>query len=299
MRAMHDDGQLGREFGRRSMGARLALVAAIVALVGGFALGRTFDAAPKASTAPLVTPAQIAAAAANAGAGGHSHGTVADRGFAQLENGVQHTHTFEQPVDPLSRALLTHQLTLARQVAEQYPTLADAERAGLRRAGPFSPGLGTHLISFGSVAYSAGKSVMNDDQIRHPLAWIYDGTKPDSPIAGLFYMASVLKPGGFAGTNDAWHYHQNICITRAPAGGVDAPLGADHDATKAQCDAVHGALIKNTGPLLHVWVLPGYDDSQGVFAHLNPAITCNDGTYHIVDITKVGTRTSACRDGTE
>jgi hypothetical protein len=46
-------------------------------------------------------------------------------------------------------------------------------------------------------------------------------------------------------------------------------------------------------------VVPGYEDSQGVFAHLNPAITCNDGTYYTVDITKVGTRTSACVDGSE
>jgi len=47
------------------------------------------------------------------------------------------------------------------------------------------------------------------------------------------------------------------------------------------------------------WIVPGYEDSQGVFAHLNPAIACNDGTYYTVDITKVGTRTSACVDGSE
>src|SRR5262249_35029352 len=103
---------------------------------------------------------------------------------------------------------------------------------------------------------------------------------------------------GFAGSNDVWHQHKNICIVMSKD-GVDAPLGADHDATQAQCHAVGGNLITATGPLLHVWIVPGYEDSQGVFAHLNPAITCNDGTYHTVDITKVGYRLTACRDGSE
>jgi hypothetical protein len=140
---------------------------------------------------------------------------------------------------------------------------------------------------------------MSDDQIRHPLAWIYDGTKPDSPVSGLFYSAVVADPAGFAGPNDVWHQHSNICITTSADGGIDAPLGADNDATQAQCAAVGGNLIPATGPLLHVWTVPGYEDSQGVFAHLNPAITCDDGSYREVDVTKIGTRLTACADGTE
>jgi hypothetical protein len=236
---------------------------------------------------------QAIAAASTAGA-------VDDRGFSKLENGVQHSHTFELPVTPGDRALLTHQMDLARQVALQYPTLADAEAAGATRAGAFSPGLGAHMIMGGNFHYGATDAPMTDEQIRHPIAWIYDGTKPDSKIAGLFYLAVSKDPAGFAGPNDVWHQHSNICIVMRPGGGTDAPLGADRDATKAQCDAVGGRLITATGPLLHVWAVPGYEDSQGVFAHLNPAITCADGTYHVIpDITKVGSRTSLCTDGAE
>lgn len=278
---------------RRSVGVRrsLAIVAVIVALASGFLVGQSSGSG--SVQPPLVTPAQISTAAASAAAD-----SVDDRGFSQLENGVQHVHVFDQAVDPATRAELARQMVLARSVAMQYPTLADAQRAGLRRAGPFSPGLGTHMIDFAGARYGAGRGPMNDDQIRHPLAWIYDGTKPNSPITGLFYSANVQDPAGFAGPNDVWHKHTHICITTSAA-GVDAPLGADHEATKAQCDAVHGQLIVATGPLLHVWVVPGYEDSQGVFAHLNPAVTCNDGTYATVDVTKIGTRTSACSDGTE
>lgn len=275
---------------------RLPYVVAVLALALGYGVGQAVnDGGTAKAQAPLVTPAQINNAVASSGHGA----TGADRGFALLENGVQHSHAFEQPVDPATRLLLAHQMDLTRQVALQYPTLADAERAGLRRAGPFSPGLGTHMISYGNYARGATTAPMNDDQIRHPLAWIYDGTKPTSPVAGLFYSSMVPDPAGFAGTNDVWHQHRNICLTHSADGGIDAPLGADHDATKAQCDAVGGNLLAATGPLLHVWTVPGYEDSQGVFAHLNPAIACNDGTYFTVDPTALGTRLSACRDGSE
>jgi len=283
-----------RDRGSGTLRRRLPLVGLLLAVAIGFVLGQSTGSGRDAAQPPLVTPAEIA----NAAGGGHA--AVDDRGFSQLENGVQHSHAFEQPVDPAARAELARQLALARSTAMQYPTLADAERAGFRRAGPFSPGLGTHMINFAAAVGSAvGAGPITDDQIRHPLAYIYDGTKATSPIAGLFYSAMAEDPQGFAGTNDVWHRHKSICITTSGIGGIDTPLGADHDATSAQCAAVHGRLVASTGPLLHVWVVPGYDDSQGVFAHLNPAVTCTDGTYRTIDVTQVGTRTSVCRDGSE
>ncbi|MGZ4795338.1 MAG: hypothetical protein ACXV8T_05540, partial [Acidimicrobiia bacterium] len=90
-----------------------------------------------------------------------------------------------------------------------------------------------------------------------------------------------------------------VCIKPGPD-GVDAPLGADHGATKAQCDKVGGSLLKQTQYLLHAWVVPGYESPEGVYAHLSSAITCDDGTYHVIaDVTKVGSRHSMCVDGTE
>jgi hypothetical protein len=274
-------------------GGRVGIAAVIVAIVCGFAIGRAVDPAPRRVSPSLVSPQEIASAAANTAQ------SIDDRGFSQLENGIQHTHTFQQSVDPATQKLLSHQMDLTRQVALQFPTYKDAVRGGLHRAGPFSPGLGTHMINYGNIAYGAGKTVLTDDQIRHPLAWIYDGTKPDSPVVGLFYETFTKNPAGFAGPNDVWHYHKNVCITRAADGGIDAPLGADRDVTKVQCNAVGGTLLPLTPGLLHVWSVPGYEDPQGVFAHLNPAITCDDGTYHVVNMAKIGTRLSACVDGTE
>ena len=281
---------------RRGRGWLEALIVCGVVLVlvaGVVAIGQAVSTSNTGPSAPLVSAADIDNAAANA------HGIVSDRGFSKLENGAQHSHAWEQPVSKADRKLLSHQMNVARETALSLPTLADAEAAGLRRAGPFSPGLGTHMIAFASALSGAGKDVMNDEQIRHPIAWIYDGTKPTSPVAGLFYMASVKNPAGFAGPNDVWHKHKNICIVYGKD-GIDAPLGADHDATQEQCSKfANGRLIPATGPLLHTWVVPGYESSSGVFSHLSPGITCDDGTYNLVDITKIGTRKTACVDGTE
>jgi hypothetical protein len=226
------------------------------------------------------------------------HTGVDDRGFAALANGEQHTHGFTQPVSKSDRVLLAHQMELARQTALRYPTVADAEAAGLHRAGPFSPGLGAHYINFAGAAGSPD-GAMTDAAIGEPLAWIYDGTHPDSHVAGLFYMTGVKDPVGFAGPNDVWHVHHDVCIKPSPT-GIDAPLGADHGATKRECDAVGGTLLQRTQYLLHVWVVPGYESPEGVYAHLSSAITCDDGSYDTIkDVTKVGTRTTMCADGTE
>ena len=289
----------------------IAAVSAVVLVIGVSLVGHAVGGESKGSSsvvAPAASPAQTNAAAqaitadSVASGAGHVHtgaAAVDDRGFSLLENGVQHSHTFTQAISPSDRVLLAHQLELARQVALQYPTVADAQRAGLHRAGPFSPGLGAHYISYAN-ALSNTSGVMDDNAIRRPLAWIYDGTKPTSHISGLFYMTASTNPQGFAGPNDVWHVHHDICIKPEPNGVVDSPLGADHDATKAQCDAVGGSLLKQTEYLLHTWVVPGYESPEGVFSHLSSAITCADGTYNtIADVTKVGSRTTICRDNAE
>ena len=223
----------------------------------------------------------------------------ADRGFSQLAHGEEHAMGFPGAISPADRVELARQLVLAREVALQYPTVRAAEAAGLHRAGPFSPGLGAHYLSFDGAGGNPD-GVMSDDDIRHPLAWIYDGTHPDSHVAGLFYMSPMADAAGFAGPNDTWHVHSNICLTTGADGLIDTPLGADRGATKAQCDAVGGSLIEQTQYLVHAWVVPGYESPEGVFSHLTSTVTCDDGTYEtIADVTKVGTATTICKDGTE
>ena len=235
--------------------------------------------------------------AAEMAAMGTSSAGVDDRGFSKLENGMEHGHAFPQAISKTDRTELARQLVLAREVALQYPTVADAERAGLHRAGPFAPGLGAHYINYANAGGDAD-GVMSDEDIRKPIAWIYDGTHPDSHVSGLFYTRGMQDATGFAGPNDTWHVHRDICIVQG-ANGIDTPLGADHSTTKAECDAIKGSLLKQTGYLLHVWVVPGYESPQGVFSHLSSTVTCDDGSYNIIPAATIGTKTTVCVDGTE
>src|SRR5262245_4368463 len=128
---------------RRGWLEALVVCGVVLVLVAGVvAIGQAVSTSNPAPSAPLVSAADIDNAAASA------HGTVSDRGFSKLENGAQHSHAWEQPVSKADRKLLSHQMEVARQTALSLPTLADAEAAGLRRAGPFSPGLGTHMIAY-------------------------------------------------------------------------------------------------------------------------------------------------------
>jgi hypothetical protein len=234
-----------------------------------------------------------------AAAGGHAHGDAAtgdDKGLSLLQNGHQHGGG-EVPLDNATRAALTSQLAETSKLMVKYPNIAAAEAAGYTRAGPFSPGLGTHYIGIG--ATGAGEDVlMGVDGPMSPTL-IYDGLEQDSPLAGFMYQAYGAKKGGpegFVGPNDHWHYHTNTCIVFKD-GRIEAPLGADaENVTQKMCDRYGGRLIENTGYMVHVWTVPGYESPRGVFSEINPNIACPDGSYYVIPLQKLGYRTSACRN---
>ena len=185
-------------------------------------------------------------------------------------------------LDPATEKELDRQLAITREVAKQFPTLQSAVDAGYRRAGPYVPGLGLHMISFAGPAYLNPDGVLSDDDLRHPLSLLYDGTEPDAELGGfMYYAATASEPAGFPGRNDGWHFHEHLCAVTAADGFLDFPFGPDFGATKAQCDTVNGYLM-DSQYMVHVWTVPGWDDMSkygGVFAEENPQFGCSDGTW--------------------
>ena len=141
---------------------------------------------------------------------------------------------------------------------------------------------------------------MSDDDIRAPLAWIYDGTHPDSHIAGLFYMSAAENPAGFAGPNDTWHVHHNICIkTGAERRGRRAARRRPRRDAGAVRRGRRQPAAADAVPAAHVGRARLREPRRRVLAP-HSAVTCDDGTYNtIADVTKVGTATTMCIDGTE
>jgi hypothetical protein len=231
-------------------------------------------------------------------AAGHVHGADAgvDPGFAALSNGHQHEFGQDEPLTAQERVTLAGQLAATAELVRQFPTIAHAEAAGWRRAGPFSPGLGTHYRSPGFALNPDGD--MDPEDLATPML-VFDGLGSDAPLAGFMYLAygTQGEPSGFAGPNDHWHYHEAVCVVMGPGGSIDTPFGADLEGvTEQMCTDVGGSWIQNTGYMVHVWNVPGYESPDGMFTELNPKITCPDGTYDRIDIAEVGNRDTVCRN---
>ena len=178
-----------------------------------------------------------------------------------------------QPLDATTRATLKAQLSEARDFALRYPTVADATATGYRLAGGFAPGSGAHYITYG------GMTREGTFDPTKPISLIYDGMSPTSQVIGLMYYGMGQgAPEGFAGPNDHWHRHSNVCIKNGP-NGLDVPFPADQDVTAKQCADVQGSLLKVTGYMVHAWVVPSWESPLGVFSHDNPDVRCADGTF--------------------
>jgi hypothetical protein len=270
----------------RSTLAVLSVIPLLAMVVGTAAI-----ASPSARTNVFATTGRAAATSPPDAKTVAALKAKADKGFSLLENGHQHSHS-KVALDAATQRQLDAQLAKLKLVVAKYPTVKDAEAAGYRRMGPYSPGLGTHYASFPA---PDGDGYIND-QLKNPLL-VYTGDSPDSKLAGFMYQAFSAKgePAGFAGPNDHWHYHENVCIVTRPGGGVDAPFGADTTAPKALCDEVGGTLLDNTGYMVHVWIVPGYASPLGMFSELNPKLTCPDGTYYTIPMEDIGTRDSICK----
>jgi hypothetical protein len=228
------------------------------------------------------------------GAAHHEHVSSADvkSGWAALgENGHQHGSGVVA-LDDATQAALSVQLAPTAELIKKYPTLADAEAAGYRRAGRFNPGLGVHYGVFGGRADGAIIGVNGEVMVPQ---LIYDGTDPGSPLAGFMYMANAPQgevPEGFVGPNDHWHFHSKLCI-KFDSGVIKVLLSADKNVTQAECDKVGGMYVGQSGYMVHVWTVPGYESSDGVFSGLNRKLTCPDGTYHTAK-PDGGTKDSTC-----
>jgi hypothetical protein len=251
------------------------------------------------ATAAIASPASTS----------HEHGADAaedDLGFSALQNGQMagdHSHAgaasaAEQAavvrMGPETRKQLATQLAATAGLVEKYPTLADAEKAGYWRAGPFSPGLGVHYNPPTPGVDTDG--AMDEADLDKPQL-IYAGLEQDAPLAGFMYLSFRDEaPQGFAGPLDSWHFHTDVCMVNTPK-GLDTPFGADAEGiTEEMCAAKGGTLMDFTGYMVHVWTVPGYESPLGTFSDLNPKLTCPDGTYHRIPVTKIGSKATTCLD---
>lgn len=163
------------------------------------------------------------------------------------------------PLDPATRATFQQQAAAAQQVVAAYPTTADAEAAGWKRVTPYVPCIAAHYLKAGAFT--------NGFDPAEPEILLYEGTEPTSRLVGLSYLQfgqSDTAPDGFAGENDPWHVHSQLCI-----GGAGV-LG-DENTSEADCKARGGEVRKLDNLwMTHMWPAPGWDSRWGLFSSEHP-----------------------------
>jgi hypothetical protein len=165
-----------------------------------------------------------------------------------------HVHPGPPPPSAAPAAVpadLDAQLAEARAAALRWPTAADAQADGWIKEDNYTPGTGSHWMRYDEIDSVFDPAV--------PEMLLYGGDDPGSPIVGVTYYVVHHQPAGFAGDADVWHQHQDVCI------GRDGPLFAGDG--PGHCRAPW-----KWSWMLHVWVVPGHEDPDGVFAMENPLV---------------------------
>jgi hypothetical protein len=151
---------------------------------------------------------------------------------------------------------------LGNPVIAAMPTAADATAAGYMQVTPYVPGIGAHYLNVGRLLDGTFKP-------GEPEMLLYNGNEPTSVLVGLSYaVIGADPPAGFTGPNDVWHVHPSLCILGGFVVGPD-------QTPQEMCDSIGGQKGRTFGEsmwMAHLWQVPGWESSWGLFSGENPAL---------------------------
>jgi hypothetical protein len=166
-----------------------------------------------------------------------------------------------QTMDPATTATLNGQLGIAKTVYPKFPTAAQAMAAGYFQVTPWAPGIGAHYIN---------PLYLFEFDPAHPSMLLYNGNSSTSVIVGVSYgVLGAVAPAGFAGPNDVWHSHPQLCLLDSFVIGADntpADLCASVGGTKGS--GFGGTVLW----MMHLWQVPGWESDWGLMSGESPAI---------------------------
>jgi hypothetical protein len=200
------------------------------------------------------------------GAGDHVHDHGKQPTLAQFETigDAQLLPLF--PANTITAAdvpALRKQVEQVAEVAKKYPTKEAAAAAGYVRTTSDVPYMGEHWLN-----YELVKTGVFDPARPQGLLFSKVDDGPEKLVGVWFLLLPGIggnkrdvQPTGFAGDLDLWHAHIGLCLV-----GVS---GASEGETRESCQAKGGSFTADLRWMMHVWVAPGWDNPDGVFAYLN------------------------------
>jgi len=159
------------------------------------------------------------------------------------------------PLDPTDQATFDEQWAAAVAAVDDLDSPGELAAAGYVQAAVQGAGVGVHYVDWALVDRPF-------DPAR-PAMVLVDERAGRHDLVGFSYWIHAAEPDGFAGPNDVWHQHTNLCIVN---GWVDREMAA----TAADCagDFLGGADLW----MLHAWVVPGHENRWGPFATFLPSM---------------------------
>jgi hypothetical protein len=215
-------------------------------------------------TDPASVPGALTQGASGVAGAAHDHGKQPT--FAQIESlsDAQLLPLFPpNTVTAADLPTLKKQIEAVAEVARKYPTADAAKAAGYVRTTSDVPYMGEHWLNYDLV-----KSGVFDPS--HPQGLLFSKVD-DGPekLVGVWFLLLPgingikrdVQPVGFASDLDLWHAHLGLCLV-----GLS---GASEGETRESCQAKGGSFTADLRWMMHVWVAPGFDNPDGVFAYLN------------------------------
>ena len=183
--------------------------------------------------------------------------------------GSQHVHSASPTSSTLStaeRAELGAQLVDARDAALALPTLGRALDAGWVKVGPVARGIGRMVVA----PRSESTAPIGIDS---PFALLYASDDTDAPVVGMQYTlwsTNEAPTDFFTGQKNMWHLHPTACAFSVDGREVVVPV--DEPLTGRNCQLVNGRVTDDSSFMLRVWVVAGWENPAGTFAHEHPEL---------------------------
>jgi hypothetical protein len=172
-------------------------------------------------------------------------------GAMDMSGGVETT----VPLAPVDQTAFDAQWAAAQAAVPRLDTPDEARAAGYLPAAVQIAGIGVHWVNWTLIDQPFDPA--------HPTMLLFDQRVEPARLVGFSYWIHTPAPDGFAGANDVWHQHTNLCIVN---GWVDREMAA----TPADCA---GSFLAGSDLwMLHAWVVPGHENRWGPFAVDNPAL---------------------------
>lgn len=203
--------------------------------------------------------------AAHIAGASHTHGVAPSTSWSNDSSFTSGMVTAE-PLDADDRVRLGEQMERARAAATLFPTLSDARSAGWIPIGVFVPGAGQMLVD-----PAVARPTRSFDPGR-PSALLFASSDDDAPVVGMQYdIWGSDSPDGFIGQRPLWHLHAGTCEIDDARGSFAVVY--DPAVTGTACRAIDGRLNDTIAWMIRAWVIPGWENPGGPFAHDHSLLT--------------------------